>query len=64
MSRLKTITERNIDIQERAALGESLDAIAAYYGLTRMTVYTISLRRKPKRPQRADETDPFLRLDR
>lgn len=64
MSRLKTITERNIDIQERAAAGESLDSIADFYGLTRMTVYTISLRRKPKRVQRADETDPFLRLDR
>lgn len=64
MSRPRTITERNMAIQQRAQQGVPLDKLALEYGLAKGTVYMITNKRKPKREQRPDDTDPFIRLTR
>jgi Mor family transcriptional regulator len=62
--RPRTITERNIAIQERATRGEPIDKLALEYGLARGTVYMITNKRKPKKMQRPGDVDPFAKLER
>jgi DNA-binding CsgD family transcriptional regulator len=58
-------TQRNIEIQERAARGETIDQLAEAYGLARQSVYVIVSRRLglKKRRRAASGADAFAKLD-
>jgi hypothetical protein len=60
--RPRTITERNIAIQDPATNGGPIDRLALEYGLTRGTVYMNTNKRKPKKSMQPGDQDPFAKL--
>lgn len=61
----RAATLRNLEILARAEKGESVDALAAEYGLARQTVYVLVSRRIGlQRSQSGDGVDAFAKLER